>query len=320
MKLKGSTYFSLTDIFCLSQEFTSEYLIWYKIELKDLCEKLANELVKANLLEMIQTEESEEIQYRWTNQATIDNSVIQNDVSNSKIMYLEEMINIEKYSRDIILDLGFDNGKLDGLGLKRMITILVENNIINQQWLNNESMRLYELSNKIKHGQNFSIDEVEELIKTRIKISFLRQDLFEGYVFSVIDNILSEKGYLLAKNFKTASLEYDIIAKHDMKSDIIFEIKSKTIFSSTEIHRFRNYIEMLKKYNERTNKNNKLIVILFSSFSSKTINSDYIIKKFREQIYSNDIDLSNHIFLLNIREDKFFNKNELTSFLKNLSL
>ena len=319
MKLKGSMQFLATDIFSFSDDLSSDYPVWYEIELNELCVQLIKKLVDENLLASVENKEVEENQYRWSNQASIDSSAIGNDIANTKITYLEEMINIEKYSREIISNLGLD---ADGnsIGLKRMIGILVNNGIVNSNWIEPKNERIFDLSNKVRHGNRFSIEEIEELMKAKNQINFLRNEMFLGFTRMILKNLISDEGYSVLTTDAVNRTNFDIIAKHDVKSDIVFEVLIRTNLTYRDRDFFHRYTDQLNKYNQVTNKANKLVVVIYSRNNRKGMNADYLFRKYYEMINSSDDNIRNNVFVVNIQEDKFFNRNEIINQINELNI
>lgn len=319
MKLKGSMQFFVTDIFSFSDDLSSDYPVWYEIELNELCIQLINKLVDENLLASVENEGVDESQYRWSSQASIDSSAIGNDIANTKIIYLEEMINIEKYSREIISNLGLG---VDGnsVGLKRMISILVNNGIVSSKWIEPQNERIFDLSNKVRHGNKFSVEEVEELMKAKNHINSLRNEMFLGFTWMILINLISDEGYSVLTTDAVNRIDFDIIAKNDVKSDIAFEVFSRTYLGSKDISMFRRYIDKLNNYNQVTNKVNKLVLVIYSRNNRNGINSDYLFRKYSEMINSSDDSIRNSVFVVNIQEDKFFDRNEIINQMNDLNI
>jgi len=267
MKLKGSTYFTLDEIFNFEEDFSDIYPLWYKVELNDLCNSMAVELTLGKLLEKKEDNKTEEAFYRWTNQAEIKTTGIQNDISNSKIKFLEEMITIEKYAREILDDLNLleENKKIN---LVNLITLLIQKEIISERWLNENYSNLFKLSNKIRHGDNLSMEEVDTIVSNRNRIVMMINELIEGYCYYILNNYLTNYDYTVTSNGKilinNSTYEIDIIAKSESKHDILFEIFYRNATSSQDISRISRLIDLLSSYNNDSHKFNKLVIFWFA--------------------------------------------------------
>lgn len=319
MKLKGSMQFFVTDIFSFSDYTSSEYPIWYEIELNELCIQLIKELVNDKLLASIVDDEAEESQYRWSNQASIDSSVIVNDIANSKITYLEEMINIEKYSRDIISNLSIGHDGEIG-SLKGMISKLVNNTIISSQWLESKNNQIFELSNKVRHGHKFTVEEVEELIKSKNRINFLRDEMFLGFTWTILKKIIFDEGYSVVTTDQFKRIDFDIIAKHIVKSDIVFQVEIRMNFTSKDRELFNRYTRLLSEYNQSTKKSNTLVMIIYTLSNKRNVNPDYLLNKYNDMLSSLDDNIRDNVYIVNIQEDKFFDRNEIINRINQLSI
>ncbi|SES13028.1 ATP-binding protein [Salipaludibacillus aurantiacus] len=318
MKLKGSTYFTLEEIFNFEEDFSVIYPLWYKVELNDLCNDLAGELILEKLLFKKEADETDEVLYRWTNQAKIKATGIQNDISDSKIKFLEEMITIEKYAREIIEDLKLseDSKKIN---LVNMVKLLIDKGIINKRWLNESYSNLFKLSNKIRHGHNLSMEEVDTIIKNRNRIILMISELIEGYCYYIVNNYLTNYGYLITSNEKINNTNYkaDIIAKSDSKHDILFEIIYKNSISTQDFSRISRLINLLSSYNKASNKCNKLVVLWFSKDGSRKA-FDHFNHKLHKLIHEYDSEVKDSIYLFYASDYRTnFNTTTMKAYLDN---
>ncbi|MCL7874504.1 P-loop NTPase fold protein [Bacillus altitudinis] len=275
MKLKGKTYFSNTEVFNFEDDYSEQYPVWTKFQLNEMCNVLMNSLLDRNLLEKKAINDDEETYYKWTIQADIKIEGISNNQSQGKIKFLENMIEIEKYCRDILIDLEGNNHRYSNQSLMKLVEKLVNIGVIGESWLSNKNKDLYKLSNKIRHGQTLSIKESDDITQNANYIRSLIYDLIEGYCFYIINRYLTGFGY----DVNNSMYRFDIIAENNKLGDIIFEIKYRNISSSNDIDIAYRLIHLLIEYNSKTQKRNKLVLFWFSKESRKAF------EKFNEAIY-----------------------------------
>ncbi|CVO29353.1 KAP family P-loop domain [Streptococcus pneumoniae] len=275
MKLKGKTYFSNNEVFNFEDDYSEQYPVWTKFQLNEMCNVLMNSLLDRNLLEKKAINDDEETYYKWTIQADIKIEGISNNQSQGKIKFLENMIEIEKYCRDILIDLEGNNHRYSNQSLMKLVEKLVNIGVIGESWLSNKNKDLYKLSNKIRHGQTLSIKESDDITQNANYIRSLIYDLIEGYCFYIINRYLTGFGY----DVNNSMYRFDIIAENNKLGDIIFEIKYRNISSSNDIDIAYRLIHLLIEYNSKTQKRNKLVLFWFSKESRKAF------EKFNEAIY-----------------------------------
>ncbi|MCY9369965.1 ATP-binding protein [Bacillus haynesii] len=283
MKLKANIYFTNEEVYNFEEDYSEQYPVWTRYQLNEICNELISELLNVDLLEKKSTKDDEEIYYRWTTQANIKIDGISNDQSQVKIKFLEGMIDIEKYCRDILIDLEGNNQQYNKRSLLSLVKSLVSIGVIRDRWLSKKNKELYILSNKIRHGETLSIKEVDEIIQNSNYIRSLIRELIEGYCFYVINSYLRGFGYNVYHSRKHRDVynsiyQFDIAAENNKLADIIFEIKYRNISSSNDINTVYRLIKLIKEYNSKTHKKNKLVIFWFSKESRKAF------EKFKDSI------------------------------------
>ncbi|MBA5711311.1 P-loop NTPase fold protein [Bacillus velezensis] len=274
MKLKGNTYFTNSEVYDFEGDYSEQYPFWTKFQLNEMCNKLLNSLLDRNLLGKKSNNDDEEIYYRWTAQANIKIDGISNDQSQGKIKFLEGMIEIEKYCRDILVDIEGDKNKYSKQSLMKLVKKLVDMGIIEGEWLSDRNKGLYRLSNKIRHGEMLSIKEVDQIIRNTNYIRISISELFERYCFYVINRHLTVFGYNVYNNWKNRDInnsinQFDIFAENNKLGDIIFEIKYRNFTTSNDMDMGYRLIHLLKEHNSKTQKRNKLVIFWFSEEGRK---------------------------------------------------
>lgn len=275
MKLKGKIYFTNREIYNFEENYSEIYPVWCKYELNELCTELMSNLLNTGLIEKKVNNNEEEIYYRWTKQANIKIDGFNNDQSKGEIRFLEEMIELEKYCRDILIDLeGNNNQNRQPRNVIQLIRELTDIGVI-EDGENYKEKELYRLSNKIRHGEILSKKDIDNIIQNTSYIRMLKYKLIEGYSFYVINRYLIDFGYNVYKNrllkVNSSINEVDIIAESDTlgKGNIIFEIKHKNNYSNNDINSIHRLLELLNEYNFVTQKRNKLVLFWFSKESRK---------------------------------------------------
>ncbi|MBU5247081.1 AAA family ATPase [Bacillus halotolerans] len=274
MKLKGNTYFTNNEVYNFEEDYSEQYPVWTKFQLNEMCNDLMNMLLDKDLLEKKEISGDEETYYRWTTKANIKIDGISNDQSQGKMKFLEGMIEIEKYCRDILTDLEEYNHEYSKRNLMKLVEQLVNIGVVRERWLSNKNKYLYRLSNKIRHGETLSIKEVDDIIQNANYIKILISELIEGYCFYVINRYLTGLGYNVYNSnndivVNNSFNQFDILAKNNKLGDIIFEIKYRNITSSNDIDLGYRLIYLLKEYNAKNQKRNKLVIFWFSKESRK---------------------------------------------------
>lgn len=274
MKLKGKTYFTNNEVYSFEEDYSEQYPIWTKFQLNEMCNELINRLLDKKLLERKISNE-EEIFYRWTIEADIKIDGMGDDQSQDQIKFLESMIEIEKYSRDILMDLRGNNREYTSRSLIKLIEELVTIGIVSESWLNDKNKDLFKLNNKIRHGVDLSVKEIDNLVQNRIYLRLLISELIEGYCFYVVNTYLSDFSYNVSRNNIAIGVnhlkeQFDIIAHHNELADIVFEVKYRNSSSSNDINMGYRLIQSLKDYNAKTHKSNKLVFFWFSKDSRKS--------------------------------------------------
>lgn len=319
MKLKGNVYFTLSDIFDFNNDYSDDYHLWYEVELTDLCNDLIMQLVYDELLE---TKESDgEKFFRWVPSADIYVSSLINIDSNSKYNYLREIIEIEELSREILTDLSIENG-LRIKSLRNIIEALVKNHIVSSKWLQDEYMIYINLSNKIRHGEKISNSDMEKINLSKSNAIRMKSELFEGYSSIVIKKCLNPLNYEVIHNQRIHNnetvKEFDIIAKNEDKSDIVFEVKYRRSLRNNDIKQILNNVaESLKTYNKSSNKNNKLILLIYSSEVD-----DRMLSKVNDILKDIIIDerYKNIRVLIVSKRDKVFDSERIVRFIENFEV
>lgn len=272
MKLKGKTYFTNNEVYSFEEDYSEQYPVWTKFQLNEMCNELINRLLDKKLLERKISKE-EEIFYRWTTEADIKIDGMGDDQSQDQIKFLESMIEIEKYSRDILIDLR--GNEYTPRSLIKVIEELVNIGVVSESWLNDKNKDLFKLNNKIRHGVDLSVKEMDNLVQNRIYLRSLISELIEGYCFYVVNTYLSDFSYNVSRNniainVNHSNEQFDIIAHHNELADIVFEVKYRNSLSSNDINMGYRLIQSLKDYNAKTQKSNKLVFFWFSKDSRKS--------------------------------------------------
>ncbi|WP_026106384.1 ATP-binding protein, partial [Clostridium saccharoperbutylacetonicum] len=264
MKLKGKVYFAFVDIFNFDENYPEIYPMWCKTPLKDLCNNLIKSLLENNLLESKEEIEAEEkvIYYVWTSEAEIRTEGTINNLDNAKSAILENMIELEKYCREIILDLNDEKGHYI-LPFNKLINELREINVIDIQLLY-QIKNVTKISNKVRHGIKLTDIEENELYNCVSISKMLIYKLIESYCYYVVNSYISNKEYKINNNYIQKNVDFIAQNNQNNHPDLIFEVRYKNSFSGSDKNTIRNLIRKLNDYNLLTQKQNKLILLNFS--------------------------------------------------------
>ncbi|MDH8678875.1 hypothetical protein QE109_11985 [Fusibacter bizertensis] len=290
MKVRGNTYFVIADVFDFEKDYSDNYHEWYEIELNDICNVLLTELVNSELLEVKVV--NDERHFRWTSTADVYMSKFINYTTNSKYRYLQEIIELEEFSREMLSELNIENG-FKAKSLRNIIDLLVKNRIVSNRWLDEKHLSLIRLSNRIKHGEKIDSDEIERLSLSSNNLNIMKAELFEGYSNYIISRYLTNLEYEVylnrSESINGRRMSLDVVAKHKENPDIIFEIKYRRKLQPNDLLRtVDNMVSTLNSYNQLSDKKSNLIILFFSSEDD-------------ELIINNAMDKLN-----NIRNDEFY--------------
>lgn len=315
MKMKGNFDFTISEIFNFDNDYSDDYHMWYEVELSELCNMFVSKLVSEKLLEEKTTED--ERYFRWVSTADVSMSSLINEYSNSKYQYLREFVEIEELSRELLNDLNIQIGIRDN-PLKRTIEVLVNNSIVSKRWMNDEYMDYINLNNKIRHGEKITDIDMNRISVSKSKSIHMKMELIEGYSTYVLSKVLSSRNYEVVRNQRLSNreslFEFDIIAKHNEKADIIFEIKYWRVLRTTEIIRiYEKLVSRVKDYNQITNKANNLVLLIYSSEVNERI-----IAKMNERnknLMLNDMSMKTRVLIVS-RNGKVFDSKRIIEFIE----
>jgi len=300
MKLKGKLYFTNNEIYSFEEDYSEQYPIWTKFQLNEICNELISKLLDKKLLEKTILNDGDEILYRWTVKADIKVEGInkEDEQSIDKIRFLDSMNEIERHSRNILMDLKENDQDYNKKSLNKIREELINIGIVKEYWLNNKNIDLVEVSSKIKHGQKLSVKDTDNILKNSNYVRNVMPQLFENYCFYVVDKYLSPLNYNVTKNNR----ELDIIAQHNELPDIVIEVKYKNFSTNHDIDIAYRLLKTLEKYNDNTQKKNKLVLFWFSRENEKAY------EKFKNQIkkiISNDYpELKDDVYLFYASENE----------------
>ncbi|MGU8588866.1 ATP-binding protein [Clostridium perfringens] len=318
MKIKSRTYFKNNEVFDFEKNYSEIYPIWCKFKLNELFNELINKLLEIELLEK---KEDEEFCYKWTSKANVKTDGINDYLSETKTRFLEDMIEFEKYCREIYKDLLGSNEFFIG-GLKNLINELIDLNVIEENMINNKFKEMYNLNAKVKHGVLLSEEENNIILQSSNYVRMLIYRLIEGYCYFVINKYLSKFGYKVTKIkvFKKAInnliSEFDIIAESNELANIIFDIKYRNNYSRSDINIIYKLLSRFKEYNNFTGKQNKFVMFWFSKINRKSFEALY--EQFNELIQNEYYEFKDDIYLIYIadKNGEIFSTKKMERYLK----
>ncbi|WP_338842692.1 ATP-binding protein [Clostridium perfringens] len=318
MKIKSRTYFKNNEVFDFEKNYSEIYPIWCKFKLNELFNELINKLLEIELLEK---KEDEEFCYKWTSKANVKTDGINDYLSETKTRFLEDMIEFEKYCREIYKDLLGSNEFFIG-GLKNLINELIDLNVIEENMINNKFKEMYNLNAKVKHGVLLSEEENNIILQSYNYVRMLIYRLIEGYCYFVINKYLSKFGYKVTKIkvFKKAInnliSEFDIIAESNELANIIFDIKYRNNYSRSDINIIYKLLSRFKEYNNFTGKQNKFVMFWFSKINRKSFEALY--EQFNELIQNEYYEFKDDIYLIYIadKNGEIFSTKKMERYLK----
>ena len=311
MKIKSRTYFKNNEVFDFEKNYSEIYPIWCKFKLNELF----------NEIELLEKKEDEEFCYKWTSKANVKTDGINDYLSETKTRFLEDMIEFEKYCREIYKDLLGSNEFFIG-GLKNLINELIDLNVIEENMINNKFKEMYNLNAKVKHGVLLSEEENNIILQSSNYVRMLIYRLIEGYCYFVINKYLSKFGYKVTKIkvFKKAInnliSEFDIIAESNELANIIFDIKYRNNYSRSDINIIYKLLSRFKEYNNFTGKQNKFVMFWFSKINRKSFEALY--EQFNELIQNEYYEFKDDIYLIYIadKNGEIFSTKKMERYLK----
>ena len=266
IKLKKEVIFTLGNIYIQSDD-SSSYLRDYLPQLEDLCTLLLDRMVEKGLLEFGEDENEEGTKvYKWIKDVVVKSEISDEENSRQiKSKFLEQFIDLEKFIHDIYVDLiDTDSTRLS---IKKMLEELSMMGVLDKRWLENERLsRLIDLRNRIVHGRDINIEDIDIAQEFRLILSRFKSEIIEEYTFYVTKKHLTNYGYELSRVEKFIKIppsqttfglpsNFDFIAVPPKISEtmIFFEIKygiqSRSILESIKgkINDF-NRLDFRKKH------------------------------------------------------------------------
>ncbi|HAT4161732.1 ATP-binding protein [Clostridium perfringens] len=317
MKIKGRTYFKNNEIFDFEKNYSEIYPIWCKFKLNELFNELTDKLLEIELLER---KEDEEFCYRWTSKANVKTDGINDYLSERKTRFLEDMIEFEKYCREIYKDLLGNNENFRG-GLKNLINELIDLNVIEENMINNKFKEMYNLNAKVKHGVLLSEEENNIILQSSNYVRMLIYKLIEGYCNCVINKYLSRFGYKVTKYIRKRInindlYDFDIIAESNDLDNIIFEIKYRNNYLKNDVNNIDKLLSKFEKYNNFTGKKNKFVIFWFTKISRESF--ELLYEQFNEIIHNKYYEFKDDVYLIYIsdKNGEIFSTKRMERYLK----
>ncbi|EOU1682458.1 AAA family ATPase [Clostridium perfringens] len=317
MKIKGRTYFKNNEIFDFEKNYSEIYPIWCKFQLNELFNELINKLLEIELLEK---KEDEEFCYKWTSKANVKTDGINDYLSETKTRVLEDMIEFEKYCREIYKDLLGSNESFRG-GLKDLINELIDLNVIEENMINNKFKEMYNLNAKVKHGVLLSEEENNIILQSSNYARMLIYRLIEGYCYFVINKYLSKFGYKVAKDIRKRInindlYDFDVIAESNDLDNIIFEIKYRNNYSKNDVNNIDKLLSKFEEYNNFTGKKNKFVIFWFTKISRESF--ELLYEQFNEIIHKKYYEFKDDVYLIYIadKNGEIFSTKRMERYLK----
>lgn len=240
IKLKKEVNFTWDKIYMKNDESLS-YLIDYLSQLDDLCTLLLDRMVEKGLLEIGEDENKEGTKiYKWIKDVVVKSEI--SDEENNRLIkskFLEQFIDLEKFIRDIYVDLIDADINPRVTTIRKMLKELSIMGVLNKRWLENEKfIKLIDLRNRIVHGRDINIEDIDIAQEFRLTLAMFKSEIIEEYTFYVTKKHLTNYGYELSREEKFIKIPpsqttfglpsyFDFIAVHPKISEtlIFFEIK-----------------------------------------------------------------------------------------------
>jgi hypothetical protein len=279
-------------------------------QLNVLCLDLIENMVKEHLLiKKIKKEKDESIAYYgWSSEVEITSKNLETDSNITKSKFLVEYINLEKYVREIYLEI-IKMVNIENLILKKMIEGLVEYNVLNKKWLNNKILhQIIILRNKIIHGKTLDVEDLNTANEFQFILNRFKLELIEGYMFYISQSFLIEEGFKLDNRLVTQrDYGVDFIAKKNNGYEILFEIKHGNFEFPTRI------VRDIDKISTYLTKNLESIFVMFIYLKNQKNLDNKLEFETEEVIFDKYSHLRHRIMVFYISED---NKNRSSNKLK----
>ena len=228
LKLKKGTSFISEEIYNIERDNSSSHLAEYLSQVKDLLNLLLDKMVENELLlrEEKKVDKIKKNYYKWLEGVKIKSENITEDSQTVKSKFLEQFIDLERYVRDIYIDVTddytYDSRKLS---IKSMLSQLAKRGIIREKWMANKRLlKLIELRNKIVHGHEINVDDLDLSQEFRFILGRFKAEIIEDYTFYVSKNYLKRYDYNLILE-KLSSFDFVAVPNDPSGTHILFEIK-----------------------------------------------------------------------------------------------
>lgn len=254
MKLSKDYYFLEEDIFSILDEDIQKYPYWYRERLLFIFQVLIERMEENGLIET-SYDDSDNKGFHLINSDSNENNEMYKE---SEMDFFKEYIALEKVLREFNADFPVKGNRV--YNTKQIIENLNKEGVIDGNIVET-IVSASQLRNRIAHGQELSLADIKFM--KSISIRNLINLIYEQYSYfcirkleSVLDTINIRK--MIGKDAGKA----DFTVQRQDKIDILFEVKI--------VNQLKNYIgtnshwfNLLNSYNEQTNKNNMLIVLVF---------------------------------------------------------
>lgn len=226
MKLKKSVEFTAKSIYNLNEDYSPSYPKEYLSQLDDICTLLLDRMVENRLLELREDDDETKV-YKWIKDVKIKSENFEEDALSVKSKFLEQFIDLEKFVRDIYIDLiGDYTSNNRKLSLEKMLIELSQIGILPEHWSNNKKFsNIIELRNKIEYKEEINVEDIDINIaqEFRFALGRLNSEILEEYTFYITKKHLQDNGYNLSR--EPSRFDFVAIPTDLSKTHILFEVK-----------------------------------------------------------------------------------------------
>lgn len=286
IKLKGDQVFNASEI--IGVEDLEEYPSWIVSRRKMILDILLENMKDANLIvEDVTNESSIDTNFRWNKHVNLN---VNSSISNIELDFFESFRVLERKMRVIN---SLVNDVIEKKAMSSILRDLLDASVIENSDFNDLKKISY-YRNKVVHGENLNTIETNQLETMIEQLRRIEVKLNEKYIFYTLKQYFSSYEYFVKPSKVNEPFDIVVSSKNSSGNKIYFEIKQ---FSSGYNQILRNYLSKLKNLIGQSSKQEKYVIILFTSNTSNT--SSFL--QYKNDFYKRNQNLKKILFQFEIK-------------------
>lgn len=242
----------------------------------------------ANLIiEDVTNESSIDTNFRWNKHVNLN---VNSSISNIELDFFESFRVLERKMRVIN---SLINDVIEKKAMSFILHDLLDASVIETSDFNDLKKISY-YRNKVVHGENLNTIETNQLETMIEQLRRIEVKLNEKYIFYTLKQYFSSYEYFVKPSKVNEPFDIVVSSKNSSGNKIYFEIKQ---FSSGYNQILRNYLSKLKNLIGQSSKQEKYVIILFTSNTSNT--SSFL--QYKNDFYRRNQNLKKILFQFEIK-------------------